>query len=214
MPAPDGPGWVDALVETARSAPVIRRCGTVAEVVGLTIEARGPACRVGEVCLISRGPDSEPILAEVCGFREDRVLLLPVGRSSEIAPGARVTALGSDLRVPVGPDLLGRIVGPTGRPMDEGGPLMAAQRRSTTGEAPPPMTRRQVTEPLWVGVRAVDGLLTCAKGQRVGIFAGSGVGKSMLLGMMARNTSADVTVIALVTAWWWCPPQTSRRWRG
>ncbi|MFW5867492.1 MAG: FliI/YscN family ATPase [Armatimonadota bacterium] len=193
-----GPDWVDALVETARTAPTIRRCGTVTEVVGLTIESRGPACRIGEICRISRGPDLEPVIAEVCGFRDDRVLLLPVGRSSEIAPGARVTALGDDLRVPVGTELLGRIVGPTGRPMDDRGPICAVERRASRAQAPPPMSRRRVSEPLWVGVRAVDGLLTCAKGQRVGIFAGSGVGKSMLLGMMARNTSADVTVISLV----------------
>lgn len=198
MTSGGGPEWVDALVGIARSAPVIRRCGTVTEVVGLTIESKGPAGRIGEICQISRGPDLEPILAEVCGFRDDRVLLLPVGRSSEIAPGARVTALGDALRVPVGDGLLGRIVGPTGRPMDDRGPIGAAERRSTRAQPPPPMSRRRVSEPLWVGVRAVDGLLTCAKGQRVGIFAGSGVGKSMLLGMMARNTSADVTVIGLV----------------
>ena len=190
--------WVDALVETARTAPIIRRCGTVTEVVGLTIESRGPASRIGEICRISRGPEHEPIIAEVCGFRDDHVLLLPLGRADEIEPGARVTALGDDLRVPAGPELLGRIVDAAGRPMDDRGPIRTAVRRSTRGAPPSPMRRRQVDEPLWVGVRAVDGLLTCAKGQRMGIFAGSGVGKSMLLGMMARNTSADVTVIALV----------------
>ncbi len=190
--------WVDALVETARTAPIIRRCGTVTEVVGLTIESRGPASRIGEICRISRGPDHEPIVAEVCGFRDDHVLLLPLGRADEIEPGARVTALGDALRVPAGPELLGRIVDAAGRPIDDLGPIRTAVRRSTRGAPPSPMRRRQVREPLWVGVRAVDGLLTCAKGQRMGIFAGSGVGKSMLLGMMARNTSADVTVIGLV----------------
>lgn len=190
--------WVDALVETARAAPVIRRCGTVTELVGLTIESRGPACRLGEICRISRAPDAEPVFAEVCGFRDDRVLLLPLGPAGEIEPGARVTALGDDLRVPVGPELLGRVLDACGRPMDDRGPIRAARRRSTRAPAPPAMRRRQVREPLWVGVRAVDGLLTCAKGQRIGILAGSGVGKSMLLGMMARNTSADVTVIGLV----------------
>ncbi|MFO8080015.1 MAG: FliI/YscN family ATPase [Armatimonadota bacterium] len=198
MNAHAGPAWLDVLIETARTAPVVRRCGVVTEVVGLTIESRGPACRIGEICRISRGPNAEPIIAEVCGFRDDRVLLLPVGRSSEIAPGARVTALGDDLRVPVGPELLGRIVGPTGRPLDDRGPIAAVERRCTRAQAPAPMSRCRVSEPLWVGVRAIDGLLTCAKGQRVGIFAGSGVGKSVLLGMMARNTSADVTVIGLV----------------
>ncbi|MGI5818243.1 MAG: FliI/YscN family ATPase [Armatimonadota bacterium] len=193
-----GPQWVESLLEIARAAPTIRRCGTVAEVVGLTIESRGPACRIGEVCSISRGPDRQPVIAEVCGFRDDRVLMLPVGRSDEIAPGARVTALGDDLRVPVGPGLLGRVVGATGRPLDDGGPIRAVERRSTRACAPAPMTRGRMSEPLWVGVRAVDGLLTCAKGQRLGIFAGAGVGKSVLLGMMARNTSADVTIIGLV----------------
>ena len=190
--------WVEGLVEVARTAPIIRRCGTVTEVVGLTIEARGPASRIGEICRISRGPGREPIIAEVCGFRNDHVLLLPLGRAEEIEPGARVTALGDALRVPVGTELLGRIVDAAGRPMDDRGPIRAAERRATRAAAPPPLSRRQGREPRGGGGRAVDGLLTCAKGQRVGIFAGSGVGKSMLLGMMARNTSADVTVIGLV----------------
>lgn len=170
----------------------------MAEIVGLTIESRGPVSRVGELCSVSRGPDRPPLLAEVCGFREDRVLLLPIGRAEDIEPGARVTALDEQLRVPVGEELLGRVVDATGRPLDSRGPICSGQMRATRGEAPPPMRRRRVTEPLWVGVRAVDALLTCGKGQRVGIFAGSGVGKSVLLGMMARNTSADVSVIALV----------------
>ncbi|NLO04528.1 MAG: FliI/YscN family ATPase [candidate division WS1 bacterium] len=170
----------------------------VEEVVGLTIEARGPAAPIGELCRISRGANRRPVLAEVCGFRGERLLLLPLGRSDDVEPGALVTALGTELAVPVGPQLLGRVVDAVGRPVDDGGPIRCAQRRPARVEAPPAMRRRRVTEPLWVGVRAVDGLLTCAKGQRVGIFAGSGVGKSVLLGMMARNTSADVTVIALV----------------
>ncbi|HCA46100.1 MAG TPA: hypothetical protein DEP45_01725 [Armatimonadetes bacterium] len=190
--------WIDGLVEIARGVPIIRRCGTVTDVVGLTIQSRGPACRIGEICRISRGSEREPIIAEACGFRNEHVLLLPLGRADEIEPGARVTALGDALRVPVGTALLGRIVDATGRPIDDRGPLRTVSRRSTQASAPPPLSRRQVREPLWVGVRAVDGLVTCAKGQRVGIFAGAGVGKSMLLGMMARNTSADVTVIGLV----------------
>ncbi len=192
------PQWVERLVAAARTAPLVQRCGTVAEVVGLSIEARGPVCRVGELCSISRGTERRPIIAEVCGFRDDRVLLLPIGRSDGIEPGARVTALGEDLRVPVGRELLGRVVDAVGRPLDDRGPLRAAVRRPVRASPPSPMRRRRVSEPLWVGVRSVDGLLTCGKGQRVGIFAGSGVGKSVLLGMMARNTSADVSVIALV----------------
>ncbi len=198
MMAADTPAWVVRLAETARSAPVLRRCGRVSEVVGLTIEATGPVCHLGEICSISRGPDNAPLLAEVCGFRDDRVLLLPIGRAEQIEPGARVTALNSDLRVPVGPELLGRVIDATGHPLDERGPIQASATRSTRSDPPPAMSRMRSAEPLWVGVRAVDALLTCAKGQRMGIFAGSGVGKSVLLGMMARNTSADVGVIALV----------------
>ncbi len=192
------PAWVDRLVATAAEASCLRRCGTVTEVIGLTVEARGPASRVGQTCTISRGPDRSPVLAEVCGFREDRVLLLPVGRAEDIEPGARVTALATDLRVPVGEALLGRVIDAIGGPLDDRGPIRTEQRRPTRASPPAAMRRRRVEEPLWVGVRAVDGLLTCAKGQRLGIFAGSGVGKSILLGMMARNTSADATVIALV----------------
>jgi len=192
------PQWVERLVAAARTAPLVKRCGTVAQVVGLSVEARGPVCRVGELCSISRGPERQPVIAEVCGFRDDRVLLLPIGRSDGIEAGAPVTALGEDLRVPVGRELLGRVVDAVGRPLDDRGPLRAVARRPVCASAPSPMRRRRVGEPLWVGVRSVDALLTCGKGQRVGIFAGSGVGKSMLLGMMARNTSADVSVIALV----------------
>ena len=192
------PQWAEELLEQARTAPLMRRCGTVVEVVGLTIESEGPAARVGEMCTVARGGGAPPLAAEVCGFREDRVLLQPLGRAANIEPGARVTALGDVLRVGVGPQLLGRVVDALGRPLDEGGPVATQERRPTVAQPPPPMKRQRVNEPLWVGVRAVDGLLTCAKGQRVGIFAGSGVGKSILLGMMARDTSADVSVIALV----------------
>jgi len=192
------PRWVERLVEAARTAPVFKRCGTVTEVVGLSIESRGPICRIGELCSISRGPDAPPIIAEVAGFRNDRVLLLPIGRAEGIEPGSRVTALGEELHVPVGRELLGRVIDAVGRPLDDRGPIRAEHRRPVRAAAPSPMRRRRVREPLWVGVRSVDGLLTCGKGQRMGIFAGSGVGKSILLGMMARNTSADVSIIALV----------------
>ncbi len=192
------PQWVERLLTAAREASCLRRCGTVSEVTGLTIRARGPASRIGEMCSVSRGPDHAPVQAQVCGFREDGVLLLPVGRADEIEPGARVIALGRDMCVPVGEALLGRVIDATGRPLDDRGTLGAVERRPTRADPPSAMRRQMVSEPLWVGVRAVDGLLTCAKGQRMGIFAGAGVGKSILLGMMARNTTADVTVIALV----------------
>lgn len=192
------PAWVERLVQAARTASLFKRCGTVVEVVGLSVEARGPASRVGELCAISRGPEHAPIMAEVVGFRDDRVLLLPLGGAAHIEPGARVTALGTELQVPVGAALLGRVLDAVGTPMDDRGPLRAEDLRPARAAAPPPLRRRRVCEPLWVGVRSVDALLTCGKGQRLGIMAGSGVGKSVLLGMMARNTSADATVIALV----------------
>ena len=192
------PPWVQALLETAREAPVMRRCGTVTEVAGLTIRSRGPVTRIGEMCSVARSKGLPPLAAEVCGFRGTEVLLQPLGRLGDIEPEARVTALGSELRVGVGEGLLGRVVDALGRPIDERGPALAVEERPVRADPPPPLQRRPVNEPLWVGVRAVDGLLTCGKGQRVGIFAGSGVGKSVLLGMMARNTSADMTVIALV----------------
>ena len=192
------PQWVERLLDTARTAPLMRRCGTVTEVVGLTIQSRGPVSRIGEMCSVSRGPGQPPLPAEVCGFRNERVLLQPLGRAENIEPGARVQALGGELRVGVGPELLGRVVDALGRPIDDRGPISHLQRRPVRAQAPAPLRRQRVTEPLWVGVRVVDGLLTCGKGQRVGIFAGSGVGKSVLLGMMARNTTADMTVIALV----------------
>ncbi len=192
------PPWVQALLETARETPVMRRCGTVTEVAGLTIRARGPVTRIGEMCSVARSGGAPPLAAEVCGFRGNEVVLQPLGRLGDIEPEARVTALGSELRVGVGAGLLGRVVDALGRPIDERGPVLSVEERPVRADPPPPLQRRPVDEPLWVGVRAVDGLLTCGKGQRVGIFAGSGVGKSVLLGMMARNTSADMTVIALV----------------
>lgn len=191
------PRWVQRLLDTARSVEVTRRCGTVTEVVGLTIQSQGPVTRIGEMCSVSRGT-LPPLTAEVCGFRSNRVLLQPLGRAEGIQPGARVTALGHELRVGVGPALLGRVVDALGRPIDDRGPVTTLEYRPTTAQPPSPLRRQPVREPLWVGVRVVDGLLTCGKGQRVGIFAGSGVGKSVLLGMMARNTTADMTVIALV----------------
>jgi len=192
------PEWVERLVEAARAAPLLKRRGTVTEVVGLSVRSRGPICRIGELCAISRGADRRPIVAEVAGFRDDQVLLLPIGRAEDIEAGARVTALDTDLRVPVGSELLGRVVDAVGRPLDDRGPIRAEERRPVRADAPAPMRRMRVNEPLWVGVRSVDALLTCGKGQRVGIFSGAGVGKSILLGMMARNTSAHVSVIALV----------------
>ncbi|HHY14541.1 MAG TPA: flagellar protein export ATPase FliI [Firmicutes bacterium] len=171
--------------------------GRVVQIVGLTIESIGPTTNIGDICLIK--PRSGPeIPAEVVGFRDQRVLLMPLADLAGVGPGSLVTATGSPLVIPVGDKLLGRILDGLGQPMDEQGYIPAARHQSVLGSVPKPLERQRINRPLSVGVRAIDGLLSVGRGQRIGVFAGSGVGKSTLLGMMARNTEADVNVIALV----------------
>lgn len=171
--------------------------GRVVQIVGLTIESIGPITNIGDLCLIQprSGP---PVPAEVVGFRDQRVLLMPLADLTGVGPGSLVTATGSPLIIPVGPKLLGRVLDGLGQPMDNRGIVPAIKHQSILGNVPTPLERQRIKEPLPVGVRAIDGLLSCGKGQRLGVFAGSGVGKSTLLGMMARNTEADVNVIALI----------------
>ncbi len=171
--------------------------GRITQIIGLTLESNGPTANIGDLCWVTPR-EGEAIPCEVVGFREDRVLLMPLGELSGIGPGSLVTGTGRPLMVGVGPGLLGRILDGLGQPMDGGAPPLAEGFYSIDGSIPSPLERQRISEPLELGVRAIDGLLTCGKGQRIGIFAGSGVGKSTLLGMMARNTKADVNVIALV----------------
>ncbi|REJ36410.1 MAG: EscN/YscN/HrcN family type III secretion system ATPase [Bacillota bacterium] len=185
---------VKAALEGAADVPAI---GTVTRLVGLTIEGRGPLCTVGELCRIHPLGGGKPIPAEVVGFHERAVLMMPLGDVTGLGPGSRVEALGRPLSVAVGDGILGRVVDGLGRPLD-GGPPIAGTPVPLDNHPPQPLRRRRVNEPLSLGVRAVDALLTCGKGQRLGIFAGSGVGKSTLLAMMARNTEADVTCIGLI----------------
>lgn len=176
----------------------VRYNGKVVQVIGLMIESEGPDARIGDVCYIYPPRSPEPIAAEVVGFRNNRVLLMPLGEIHAIGPGCDVVSTGSPLTVPVGTELLGQILDGLGRPLN-GMPLPSRMKRYSTNNQPQnPLAKQRITEPLSVGVKAIDGLLTIGKGQRVGIFAGSGVGKSTLLGMIARNTSADVNVIALI----------------
>jgi flagellum-specific ATP synthase len=176
----------------------IRVNGKVTQVVGLTVEAHGPEAKLGEVCLIYPQHNQEPLLAEVVGFRDHKVLLMPLGELSAIGPGCDVVATGKPLSVKVGPEILGTVLDGLGRPLD-GTSLPSGLAVYPTNNLPPnPLQRPRISEPLGVGIRAIDGLLTVGKGQRVGIFAGSGVGKSTLLGMIARNTSADINVIGLI----------------
>ncbi|MCK9905743.1 EscN/YscN/HrcN family type III secretion system ATPase, partial [Frankia sp. Cpl3] len=168
------------------------------QVVGLTIESQGPEVKLGEVCHIYSNHNQEPIIAEAVGFRDNKVLLMPLGELASIGPGCDVVATGKPLTVKVGPEILGSILDGLGRPLTGAAQPFGLTSYATDNQPPNPLLRPRITEPLGVGVRAIDGLLTIGKGQRVGIFAGSGVGKSTLLGMIARNTTADINVIGLI----------------
>lgn len=172
--------------------------GQVSQVVGLTIESIGPIARIGDLCVIFPRTDEPPVTAEVVGFRGNRLLLMPFGRLSGIGTGSRVQALGTSLRVPVGEALRGRILNGLGEPIDGKGPLVTQMSYPSDNQPPDPLSRKRIEAPLSLGIRAIDGLLTCGQGQRLGIFAGSGVGKSTLLGMIARHAQADINVITLV----------------
>lgn len=172
--------------------------GRVSEVAGLVIESIGPAALIGEICDVHVG-HGDVIQAEVVGFRDNRVLLMPIGSLEGIRMGDRVLATGSMLSIKVGGGLLGRVLGGTGEPIDGHGPILDVEEIRTVYNTPPnPLDRARIDEPLGTGVRAIDGFLTLGKGQRIGIFSGSGVGKSMLMGEIARNSDAQVSVICLV----------------
>ncbi len=175
----------------------VRYSGKVTKVVGLTIESEGPETHIGALCHIMSRND-RPVLAEVVGFKEKQVLLMPIGDMTGIGPGNLVVAADKDLEVGVGPSLLGRVLDGLGNPMDDGGPLSIETYYPVNSMPPNPMTRPRIQQILPLGVKCIDGLLTVGKGQRMGIFAGSGVGKSTLMGMIARNTKADINVIALI----------------
>ncbi len=199
--------------EAIREADLARRHGFVTNLIGLIIEATGLQAEVGEVCLVGTDRNREAVSAEVVGFREGRTLLMPLGELHGIGPGTRVLASGAPFRIAVGENLLGRIVDGLGIPEDalaSGGsagsdPTLpggdGAGRviaRSTIAAPPSALSRPRIRERVGLGVRALDGLVPCGRGQRLGIFAGSGVGKSSLMGMIARSTSASINVIALV----------------
>jgi flagellum-specific ATP synthase len=182
-----------------------RRRGRVRDLIGLIIEATGLQVEMGEICLVGDGRESAParpgrdlIPTEVVGFRGGRTLLMPLGELTGIGPGTSVHPTGNPFKVAVGDGLLGRVIDGLGKPLDEFGDLNAAASRSATATPPDALTRPRISERVGLGVRALDTLVPCGLGQRLGIFAGSGVGKSSLLGMIARSTTADVNVIALV----------------
>ena len=172
--------------------------GRVVRTIGLVVESRGPRARVGEVCELRRGDGEAPLPLEVVGFREGMLLTVPLGTTVGIRPGDIIVARGGAATVPVGDALLGRVVDGIGRPIDGGGAISTSDEYPLIPPPLNPLDRDPVVTPIGTGVRAIDGMLTVGRGQRVGLFGGSGVGKSTLLGMMTRGTSADVTVIGLV----------------
>lgn len=176
----------------------ILQIGRVEEIIGLVIESCGPAGSIGDVCKIQSSRLAEPVRGEIVGFRKGKTLLMPLGVLAGVSPGDEIVALGAEAQVPVGKHLLGRVVDGLGAPMDGLGPLPYEKRVPVHREPTDSMSRRRVEEILPTGVRAIDGLLTLGEGQRVGIFAGSGVGKSTLLGMIAKYSEAEVIVVALV----------------
>ncbi|MCM3763584.1 flagellar protein export ATPase FliI [Neobacillus niacini] len=189
---------IERYLQTLQTINPIKFNGKVTQVIGLTIESQGPDVKLGDVCLIYPSSSEQPLEAEVVGFKGNRVLLMPLGELVSIGPGCEVVSTGKPLTVKVGMELLGKVLDGLGKPMDDS-PLPSGLIEVDTNNNPPnPLKRPRIRTPLSVGVRALDGLLTIGKGQRVGIFAGSGVGKSTLLGMIARNTSADVNVIGLI----------------
>ncbi len=173
-----------------------RKLGKVVNVVGLTIESAGPEAKLGDMCRIIPESGDSAILAEVVGFRDKKTLLMPYDVVDGIGLGCRVENTGAPLQVQVGYELLGKTLNGVGLPLDGG--AFWGMTYPVEAPPPPPMSRALIDEPLALGVKAVDGLITLGKGQRIGIFAGSGVGKSTLMGMFARNTQADINVIALI----------------
>lgn len=184
--------------QRARETRVLENRGRVVQLIGLVIESEGPLCAVGEVCRIESARHDGSTLAEVVGFRNHHVLLMPLGEVRGIHPGSEVIALGSPLKVPVGAGLLGRVIGSLGQPLDDLGPLNAERHVSANFLPPHPLKRQRISQVFQTGVKAIDTFIPCGRGQRLGIFAGSGVGKSTLLGMIASRAEADVNVIALI----------------
>jgi flagellum-specific ATP synthase len=189
---------LDSALGAIGDADLHRRHGRVADLIGLIVEATGLEAEVGEVCTIETGRGRPAVPAEVVGFRAGRTLLMALGDATGIGPGAQVTASGQPLRVDVSDALLGRALDGLGRPMDGKGPVPGGSWRPAEASPPDPLMRPRITDRVTLGVRALDALIPCGRGQRLGIFAGSGVGKSSLLGMIARSTSAEINVICLV----------------
>lgn len=189
---------IQEYLDEIEKVDTFKRYGKVHRVVGLMIESKGPEASIGDVCFIHNTKNTNKIYAEVVGFNEEKVLLMPYSTIKEIGPGCLVEATNRPLTIKVGRGLIGQVIDPLGNPLDNT-PLPRGLSSYPSEQSPPnPMDRPTIDTPLEVGVKAIDTLLTVGKGQRIGIFAGSGVGKSTLMGMIARNSSADINVIALI----------------
>ncbi len=176
----------------------IKQSGRVVQIIGLVVESIGPAVSIGDLCRIECSESGEKIPAEVVGFRDSRILLMPFGSVAGITPGSIVISTGEKLKVPVGEELIGRILGGLGQPIDSLGPLNTTSWRTIESSAIPAMKRKRIKVPIRTGIKAIDMMAAIGRGQRMGIFAGSGVGKSVMMGMIARGSTADINVIALV----------------
>jgi FliI/YscN family ATPase len=189
--------WLGDAVAKVGTAPRFTVCGRVTRVIGQVVEVSSLPVAVGEICRIVRD-EQNGILAQAVGFHEKGILLMPLGEIEGIRPGAVVIPLGRGFYVHVGEELIGRVLNGLGRPLDGGRPTRSPLRCPLSAKRPNPLDRSRIRKPLGTGVRAIDGLITLGEGQRIGIMSGSGVGKSVLLGMIARHTTADVNVIALL----------------
>jgi flagellum-specific ATP synthase len=184
--------------EIIEKTPAVRRYGRVNQVIGLVIEGLGPAAAIGDICRIQVKGRGGPIPAEVVGFRDHKILLMPLGDSRGIQPGDAILPLGVPAQAQVAPALLGRVLDAMGNPLDDRRPLKAEKEYPLYAPPADPVFRRRISDPVDVGVKAINALLAIGKGQRMAVFSGSGVGKSTLLGMMARHTTAQVNVVALI----------------
>jgi flagellum-specific ATP synthase len=189
---------IDKYKQIISKSETVRVNGKVIDVIGLVIVSVGPNAVMGEICSIVDQKGNEVCKAEVVGFKNGRVLSIAIGEVHNISPACEIKASGKNFSVGVGKELLGRVIDGLGNPIDGKGEINYSSFRESYREPPNPLERKRICSPIQTGVRTIDGLLTIGKGQRAGIFAGSGVGKSVLLGMIARNTSADVNVIALI----------------
>lgn len=190
--------FIEKCKSVVNDADLIKVNGKVTDVTGLVIVSSGPNVALDEVCRVVDNKGNEVCQSEVVGFKNGKVLSIALGEVHKISPACEIIATGKSFSIPVGHELLGRVIDGLGNPIDGKGEINYSSVRNIYREPPNPLLRKRINQPLQTGIRAIDGLLTVGKGQRVGIFAGSGVGKSVTMGMIARNTNADVNVITLI----------------